>query len=191
VHSRSSWSSCFLAAPEDRARRIRHARADHELGGIIYDIARVLSVIRKKGVMLEAARGPVLNLVDLVAGGTRTGSWWTHPRGREIFALTRSVRDSPDVLVTRLVDGHVTYVHRRLWPAVVRLAPNLSKVRIARIREVHTTSGAHRIQTQPFPRWVPNEVRRQAASLTKEAAIHQLGAWVVPCLLRRTRRDVP
>jgi hypothetical protein len=96
-----------------------------------------------------------------------------------------------EVLVTRLVDGHITYVHRRLWPAVVRLAPNLPKARIAGIREVHTKSGAHRIQVQPFPRWVPNDVRRQAGSLTKEAAIRQLGDWVVPFLLSRTRRDVP
>jgi len=154
-------------------------------------LRHVLSLIKKKGVMLEAARRPVPNLVDLVAGGTRAGSWWTHPRGREIFALTRSVRDSPEVLVTRLVDGHITYVHRRLWPAVVRLAPSLSKARVACVREVHTKSGAHRIQVQPFPRWVPSDVRRQAGSLTTEAAIHQLGDWVVPFLLGRARRGAP
>src|SRR5713226_7312994 len=79
---------------------------------------RALNLMKKQGVMLEAARGPVPNLVDLVAGGSRRGSWWNHPRGREIYAVTRSVRDAPDVLVTRLVGGHITYVHRRLWPAL-------------------------------------------------------------------------
>jgi hypothetical protein len=34
-----------------------------------------------------------------------------YPRSREIFAVTRSVRDAPDVLVTRLIDGHITDVH--------------------------------------------------------------------------------
>jgi hypothetical protein len=147
---------------------------------------RALNLVKKQGVMLEAARGPVPNLADLVAGGPRGGSWWTHPRGREIFAVTRSVRDAPDVLVTRLVDGHITYVHRRLWPALVRLSPNLGHPRLARLREVHTKSGAHRIEAQPFPSWVPNDVRQQAAALTKESAIRQLGDWITPLLLRRT-----
>jgi hypothetical protein len=152
---------------------------------------RALNLLKKQGVMLEAARGPVPNLADFVTGGSRRGSWWTHPRGREIFAVTRSVRDAPDVLVTRLIDGHITYIHRRLWPALVRLSPRLKPARLARLREVHTKSGAHRIEAQPFPNWVPNDVRRQASSLTEEAAIRQLGDWVVPSLLSRTRRDVP
>ena len=150
--------------------------------------ARALNLMKKQGVMLEAARGPVPNLVDLVAGGLRAGSWWNHPRGREIFAVTRTVRDAPDVLVTRLVDGHITYVHRRLWPALVRVSPNISPARLARLREVHTKSGAHRIEAQPFPAWVPDDVRRQAAALTEESAIRQLGDWIAPLLLRRARR---
>ncbi len=143
-------------------------------------VQRALNMVKKQGVMLEAARGPVPNLADLVAGGPRGGSWWAHPRGREIFAITRSVRDAPDVLVTRLVDGRITYVHRRLWAALVRLAPNLTRARLARLREVHTKTGAHRIETQSFPGWVPNDVRRRAAALTKESAIRQLGDWIVP-----------
>jgi hypothetical protein len=130
--------------------------------------------------MLEAARGPVPNLADLVAGWSRRGSWWAHPRGREIFSVTRSVRDASEILVTRLVDGHITYVHRRLWPALVRLAPNLGHARLARLREVHTKSGAHRIVSEPFPGWVTSEVRREAAALTEVSAIRQCGDWVVP-----------
>src|SRR6266852_2071364 len=74
-----------------------------------------LSLVRKNGVMLESARGPVPNLVDTIVGGTRRGSWWTHPRAQEVFGLTRSLRYSPDILVTRFVNGNITYVHRRLW----------------------------------------------------------------------------
>ena len=147
-----------------------------------------LKLVKTEGVMLEAARGPVPNLVDVAFGTARKGSWWAHPRGREIFSMTRSVRDEPDVLVTRLVGGHITYIHRRLWPALVRLAPNLSHARLARLREVHTQSGAHRIETQPFPGWVPSIVRRQAAALTEESAVRQLGDWILPLFLRRPRR---
>src|ERR1700756_1855901 len=74
------------------------------------------------------------------------GGWWGHARGKEIFWLTRAVRDSPDVLVCRLVTGKVTYVHRRLWPALVRLARAFAQSDLAALREVHTASGAHALR---------------------------------------------
>ena len=36
------------------------------------------------------------------------------PEGPFDFALTRIIRDSPDVLICRLVDRKVTYIHRRM-----------------------------------------------------------------------------
>ena len=56
-------------------------------------LGQALALVRKNGVMLESARGPVPNIVDTVVGGTRRGSWWTHPRAREVFTLTRSLRE--------------------------------------------------------------------------------------------------
>jgi hypothetical protein len=146
---------------------------------------QALGLVKKHGVVLESARGPVPNLVDLVVGGTRKGSWWTHPRAREVFALTRSMRDSPEILVTRFVNGHITYVHRRLWVPLVRIASALPKARIARVREVHTESGAHQLDIEPFPGWVPKDVAREAKTLSNEAAVRQLGDWVVPLLSRK------
>ena len=145
-------------------------------------------MLRRHGVMLEAARGPVPNLVDAIVGGRRRGSWWSHPRGREIFAVTRALRDSPQVLVTRLVNGRITYVHRRLWPALARLALRLPHEATARLREVHTRTGAHRIETVAFPRWTSAAVRRRAATLSEEAAIQLLGDGVSPQLRRHISR---
>src|SRR3989441_10043065 len=73
-----------------------------------------LSFVKRNGIVLESARGPVPNLAEAVVGGRIRGSWWSHARGKEIFWLTRAVRDSADVLVCRLVGGKITYVHRRL-----------------------------------------------------------------------------
>jgi len=70
------------------------------------------------------------------------------------------------VLVCKLVDGKVTYVHRRLWPALVRLASRFQKAQLAQTWNEHTASGAHRSRTVPFPRWVPAEVTREAALLS-------------------------
>src|SRR5436309_7495581 len=62
-----------------------------------------LAFIRRHGVVLEGARGPVPTLAEAVVGAPIRGSWWGHAKGHEIFWLTRAVRDSRDVLVCRLV----------------------------------------------------------------------------------------
>jgi hypothetical protein len=49
------------------------------------------------------------------------GSWWSHPKSREIFWITQAVRDSDEVLVCRLMDAKNRFIHRQLWPALVRL----------------------------------------------------------------------
>ena len=60
---------------------------------------QALAFVRKHGVVLEAARGPVPSLADAVAGRPIRGGWWAHPKGPLIFAITRAVRDSDHVLV--------------------------------------------------------------------------------------------
>ena len=137
-----------------------------------------VALVERFGVLLESARGPVPSLAALVAGEIVRGNWWGHAKSHEIFAATRSIRASRDVLVCRLIDGKVTFVHRRLWPALVRLAPRLDPAGLAWIQEKHTESGAHRMVSTPYPKWVPPAVSKQAAKLTAEKAIHQLGPWV-------------
>lgn len=76
-----------------------------------------IAFVKANGLVLESALGPVPNLAAAVAEGegpTR-GSWWSHPKRCEIFRCTRAVRDSGEVLVCRLLDGEVTYIHRRSW----------------------------------------------------------------------------
>jgi hypothetical protein len=137
-----------------------------------------LAFVRRHGVVLEgAARGPVPSLAEAVVGGPIRGSWWGHAKGHEIFWLTRAVRDSGDVLVCRLVAGKVTYVHRRLWSAVVRLAGRLAREDLAALREVHTRLGRHELRVVPFPRWVPADVKRQARRLSEAEARAALGPW--------------
>src|SRR3990172_7740728 len=87
---------------------------------------QALAFVKTNGVVLESGRGSVPSLAEAVAGGPIRGSWWGHPKGNDIFLCSRAVRQSPDVLVCRLVGGKVTYVHRRLWPALVRLAEELN-----------------------------------------------------------------
>jgi len=138
---------------------------------------QALAFVREHGVVLESARGPVPALAEAIAGGPIRGGWWAHPSGPLVFALTRAVRDSEQVLVCRAVGGKVTFVHRRLWPALVRLAARFPKASLARIREVHGPSGRHVVRAQAYPRWVPPAVRARAARLGEAAARRALGAW--------------
>lgn len=147
--------------------------------------AGALAFVEKYGVVLESGRGPVPALAEAIAGEKLRGSWWGHARGREIFRATRAVRDSDDILVCRLIDGKITYVHRRLWPALVRVAGVIERSRLGAIREEHTPSGAHRLVTTPFPRWVPAAVRRAAEKMSEAAARDQIGAWLAS---RKTAR---
>jgi hypothetical protein len=71
----------------------------------------------------------------------------------------------------------VTYVHRRLWPALVRLAQRLGEGRLAAIRELHTPEGRHRLEETPFPGWVPPDCFEASRRLTEEEAVEALGAW--------------
>lgn len=147
-----------------------------------------LAFVAEHGVVLQAARGPVPSLAEAVAGERIRGSWWGHPKGREIYRATQAVGESRDVLVCKLVDGKVTYVHRRLWPAVVRLAHRFPAAQLAKLTDEHTASGAHRSPRVAFPDWVPASVAREARSLSLSAAEALLAPWLTSTP-GRTKRE--
>jgi hypothetical protein len=134
-----------------------------------------IDFVRTHGVVLLAARGPVPTLTYVVAGGPFRGSWCSHPRGREMYRAAEAVGGNPEILTCRLVQGKVTFLHRRLWPALVRLGATLPPERTCAMREEHTASGAHHTIETPFPSWVPADVHRAAADLSEEEAYRLLG----------------
>lgn len=136
-----------------------------------------LSFIEKHGVVLASAKGPVPRLTEAIAGEPIKGSWWAHPRGHDIFAIMQTVYDSEDVLVCRLVNGKVTLVHRRLWPALARVAKRFPSKQTSQVHEEHTASGRHVTKEIPFPKWVPARVVEQAKALSESEALDSLGPW--------------
>lgn len=136
-----------------------------------------LVFVEREGIVLQAARGPVPSLAEFVAGEPIRGSWWGHPRGKAIFAAANLVVDSGDVLVCRLVDGKVTFVHRRLWPPLLRLVSRLPAGGLDQISEEHTASGHHERRVRPCPDWVPREVAAEAARLSEARAEQQIARW--------------
>lgn len=132
------------------------------------------------GMLLESARGPLPSVAEMIAGEPIRGSWWGHPASHAIFDALNALAESPDVVRTRLVNGKVTLIHRRLWPALVRVSDRFPPKSLAAIHEEHTTSGAHRVREQPFPNWVPSDMLQAAQDLSVDDALAQL-----PACLRR------
>jgi hypothetical protein len=137
-----------------------------------------MAALVEHGMLLESARGPLPNVAEMVAGEPIRGSWWGHPAGHAIFDALNSLAESPDVVRTRLVNRKVTLVHRRLWPALARLADRFPPEDIAAIHEEHASTGAHRIREQPFADWVPSDVLQAAQELSADDALAELP----PCL---------
>ena len=121
--------------------------------------AQALAFVERHGVVCEASRRAAIpSLVDAIAGESVSGNWWSHPKARLMFALTRSVRAAPEVLVCRLVGGKITFVHQRLWLALLGAADRLPRAWLARIHETHTRTGKHIVEETTFPEWVPDRL---------------------------------
>jgi hypothetical protein len=139
---------------------------------------QAIAFVERHGIVLERSHGVLACLVEAVVGAPVRGSWWSHPDAHHIFRILSTVHDSPDVLRCRLVDEKITYCHRRVWPALVRLASKIGPRRLDRQVQKHTASGAHRTVSTRFPKWVPADVTTQAKSLSEEDALRMLAPFV-------------
>ncbi len=138
-----------------------------------------IAFVRKHGVVLESAQGPVACLAEEIAGEPIKGSWWSHAKSDEIYQVTRAIRESADMLVCRLVNGKITFVHRRLWPSLIAAAGSFPDEWLSQVFEEHTSSGKHVTKGVPFPQWVPASVTEEAEQLDESKALFALGSWVL------------
>ncbi|MDB5397319.1 MAG: hypothetical protein JWM91_4825 [Rhodospirillales bacterium] len=142
-------------------------------------VEEALAFIKDHGVVLASANGPVPRMADIIAGEPVKGSWWKHPKGHEIFSMFAAVADSPDILACRLVGGKVTYVHRRVWPALIRAAEIFPAKNLARVDQEHTAAGHHVNREVPFPEWADADSMVEAMALSEDDALSALGPWAV------------
>jgi hypothetical protein len=138
-----------------------------------------LDFIREHGVVLVSAKGTAPRLTEAIIGEPIKGSWWAHAQGRHIYAILEAVTASEQILVCRLINGKITLVHRRLWPALVKLAKHFSSEQLAQVEQQHMPSGRHENRELAFPQWVPADVAQQAKAISEEEALAVFGAWVM------------
>jgi len=83
-------------------------------------VAEARAALDRYGLLLFS--DPALpSLVGIIVGEPLRASWWGHPRGGLIYHAMNLLDDDPSILSIKLIAGKVTYVHGRLWPAVVSL----------------------------------------------------------------------
>jgi hypothetical protein len=141
--------------------------------------AQALEFVQKHGVVLASAKGPVPRMTEVIAREPIKGSWWAHPKSRLIYRVLQTLENSPAILVCRLVEGKVTFVHRRLWPAAVRAAPRFPAGHLAQIHDEHTAAGLHVSRSVPFPQWVDKKTLARARALSEQGALAALGGWAL------------
>ncbi|MEX1253602.1 MAG: hypothetical protein WEE64_04615 [Dehalococcoidia bacterium] len=120
------------------------------------DVPRVFAAIERYGVLVEHD-ATLPSLSGIVAGEPVRGSWWAHPRSHDIYNVTHPMREHPSVAVARLISGKLTYVHRRLWPALYGIATSrepwqldgLARAALALLERV-TAEGALRTDDVPW-----------------------------------------
>ncbi len=77
--------------------------------------SRVLSEIG----LLLLSDNTLPSIATIVAGEPIRGSWWAHRQSHAIFRAATALADDPDIIAVPLVARKVTFVHRRLWPALL------------------------------------------------------------------------
>ncbi len=137
-----------------------------------------MDFIRYHGVVLQSAKTFEPSLTVTIAGSPIRGSWWGHPKGHDIYAVLQKIEKSKALLTCTLANGKVTYIHRRLWPAFVRMADEFPAHALDKAVPVHLPSGRHQRQDVPFPDWVPDMVLAAAKNLLGRDANAEIEVWL-------------
>lgn len=169
----------------------------------------VALVTEARVVTLTAVPG-VPSIVEAVVGGSVRGSWWGHPLGGVIFTVVTALDEHPDVLTVKLVAGRVTFVHRDLWAALLRVVTDRGwrRTREERLDSATRTllrrvedEGAVELAGVDLPATARREIKirveRSLLVLTEqrhtergrhETTLRSWTSWAGPRLLRSARR---
>jgi hypothetical protein len=126
--------------------------------------ADVRRELKRIGLLLQQDK-KLPSVVGIITGESLSTSWWGHRRGNEIFQCIESLEN--EAIAANLISGKVTFIHKRLWPALVTIGnarerwqttglaakPGVKESRerlLAHAEQVHTEKGRHEIRFQPW-----------------------------------------
>jgi hypothetical protein len=79
---------------------------------------KVLDQLRDIG-LLHLSGDEIPSVRELLTGRRSKGSWWADPAAQKIFNVNQALEDHPDVTIVKLISKKVTFVHRKLWLALL------------------------------------------------------------------------
>jgi hypothetical protein len=102
----------------------------------------------------------------LFAGEPIRGSWWSHALAHPIYDLLQQFADRTGKLSAKIVNGKVTYVHPRLWPAFLVRVQSLDSNRHQGLSQTAQTL-RQQLLTAPSPLRT-DELRKSGFAETKQ-----------------------
>lgn len=94
---------------------------------MVTSIRQIQELLRKRGMMTVVPTAGVPSLVEEVCDRPLRGSWWSLPNSGIIYSLVCALEGASNVLTLALLDGKQTFVHRALWPALLRFATDADR----------------------------------------------------------------
>ena len=105
------------------------------------------------------------SFTTLFAGEPIAGSWWSHPLAHPIYDLLQTFTDRSGALHAKIINGKVTHIHPRLWPAFLVRVQHLDPARVHCLSS--TAQALHaRLLAQPILR--ADELRHSGFADTKQ-----------------------
>jgi hypothetical protein len=141
----------------------------------------VESALERYGLLLEHDK-VLPSVTSLVAGAPIAGSWWGHALGHQIYALLGQLEHGAGALSAKIVNGKVTYVHARLWPAFLAVAQAQPQARLTGlsrpVAELYASVQKHgllRADSEHVPRALaiaPRELSKAIRALEGRLLVH-------------------
>jgi hypothetical protein len=136
---------------------------------------QVFAELKRFGFLLESDQ-KLPSVCSIIAGETMRGSWWSHPKANTIFHVNERLDDHEDVLITKLVSGKVTFVHRELWPALFTVGDAKQSWQLDRLSPAakdlfQTVETERRVRTDELPWSHKSKVGDAARDLEKRLLV--------------------
>ncbi|GAC1348764.1 MAG: hypothetical protein NVSMB27_17830 [Ktedonobacteraceae bacterium] len=135
--------------------------------------------LQRDGLLLESD-SQLPSVASIIAGEAIRGSWWGHPQGNFIYQVANKLCVHPDILVTKLISGKITYVHRQLWPAIIGIGTSGEPWQLQDLSEaaqwlLDKVTQEHSVTTdqlQLFSSYKPRALADAARELEKKLIIY-------------------
>jgi hypothetical protein len=125
------------------------------------------------------------------------GSWWSHAKGSEIFHTAGALADHAEVMTTKLISGKVTFIHRRLWPALMAIGRAREPWQVAGLTAaarslLDRVDREGHVRASGLPaRQLEKKLLVASSEVHTESGAHAIELMTWPAFAKQTRSSLP